>query len=103
MAKVRVIIYLRDTDNGKLDDAEKKCGEYSERFGWQVLDTLRNSGSGPNLSELVLKINRLKAQIIVTDSLDMISADQEVRDNFMEAIERNQCIVHPISMPLRRP
>jgi DNA-binding XRE family transcriptional regulator len=31
----------------------------------------------------------------------MLSPDQGVRDDFMEAIERQQCIVHPVNMPLR--
>jgi DNA-binding XRE family transcriptional regulator len=101
MAKMRVVIYLCSGDDGKLDDAEKQCGEYAERFGWQVLDVIRHKGEIGDLSQLVLKVNKLRAQIIVTDTLEMLSADQSVRDNFMEAIERQQCIVHPVNMPLR--
>jgi DNA-binding XRE family transcriptional regulator len=98
---MRVVIYLCSGDDGKLDDAEKQCGDYAERFGWQVLDVIRHKGEIGDLSQLVLKVNKLRAQIIVTDTLEMLSPDQSVRDNFMEAIERQQCIVHPVNMPLR--
>lgn len=102
MAKARVVIYLRDIDEGHLDDTEKQCGEYAERFGWQVLDVIRHVGPATSLSQLAMKANNMKAQIILTGSLDMISADQDALDNFMEAIERHQCIVHPIRTPPRR-
>ena len=55
-----------------------------------------------DLNQVVLKVSKLRAQIIVTDTLDMLSPDAAVRDGFMEAIERQQCIVHPVSMPARR-
>jgi DNA-binding XRE family transcriptional regulator len=103
MAKMRVVIYVCSGDDGKLDDAEKECGEYAERFGWQVLEVIRHKGEVGDLSQLVLKVNKLRAQIIVTDTLEMLSPDQGVRDNFMEAIERQQCIVHPVNMPLSSP
>ena len=103
MAKMRVVIYVCSGDDGKLDDAEKACGEYAERFGWQVLEVIRHKGETGDLSQLVLKVNKLRAQIIVTDNLEMLSPDQGVQDNFMEAIERQQCIVHPVSMRLGSP
>jgi DNA-binding XRE family transcriptional regulator len=103
MAKMRVVIYLCSGDDGKLDDAEKECGEYAERFGWQVLEVIRHKSEVGDLSQLVLKVSKLRAQIIVTDTLEMLSPDQVVRDNFMEAIERQQCIVHPVNMPLHSP
>jgi DNA-binding XRE family transcriptional regulator len=103
MAKMRVVIYLCSGDDGKLDDAEKECGEYAERFGWQVLEVIRHKSEVGDLSQLVLKVSKLRAQIIVTDTLEMLSPDQVVRDNFMEAIERQQCIVHPVNMPLPSP
>ena len=101
MAKMRVVIYLCSGDDGKLDDAEKQCSEYAERFGWQVLEVIRHKSEVGDLSQLVLKVSKLRAQIIVTDTLEMLSPDQGVRDNFMEAIERQQCIVHPVNMPVR--
>lgn len=102
MAKMRVVIYLCGEDDGKLDDAEKQCGEYADRFGWQVLEVIRHRAEVPGvLGQLVMKVKRLRAQIIVTDTLDMLSPDPGVRDGFMEAIERQQCIVHPVNMPRR--
>jgi DNA-binding XRE family transcriptional regulator len=101
MARMRVVIYLCSSDDGKLDDAEKQCGEYADRFWWQVLDVIRHKGEIGDLSQLVLKVSRLRVQIIVTDTLGMLSPVQSVRDNFMEAIERQQCIVHPVNMPVR--
>jgi DNA-binding XRE family transcriptional regulator len=98
MAKMRIVIYLRSEDDGELDDAEKRCSEHAERFGWQVLDVIRHkAGTASDLSRLVLKVSKLRAQIIVTDTLDMLSPDAAVRDGFMEAIERKQCIVHPVN------
>jgi DNA-binding XRE family transcriptional regulator len=103
MAKMRVVIYLRGEDDGELDDAEKRCGGHADRFGWQVLDVTRHKAqTAGGLSQLVLKVSKLRVQIIVTDTLDMLSPDAAVRDGFMEAIERQQCIVHPVNMPPRR-
>jgi hypothetical protein len=102
MAKPRVLIYLHSTDEGQLDDAEKQCGEYADRFGWHILDVIRHASPAASLSQLAMKASNLKVQIILTDSLDMISTDQDALDNFMEAIERHQCIVHPIRTPPRR-
>jgi DNA-binding XRE family transcriptional regulator len=103
MAKMRVVIYLRGEDDGELDDAEKRCSEHAERFGWQVLDVSRRKAeTAGDLSQLVLKVSKLRAQIIVTDTLHMLSPDAAVRDGFMEAIERKQCIVHPVNTLPRR-
>jgi DNA-binding XRE family transcriptional regulator len=103
MAKMRVVIYLCGEDDGELDDSEKRCGEHAERFGWRVLEVIRHRAeTASGLSQLVMKVNKLRVQIIVTDTLDMLSKDPAVRDGFMEAIERQQCIVHPVSMPPRR-
>jgi hypothetical protein len=104
MAKMRVVIYLCGDDDGKLDDSEKQCSKHAERFGWQVLEVIRNKAEMPgDLNQLMIKVSRLQAQIIVTGTLDMLSPDPDVRDGFMEAIEREQCIVHPINMPPRGP
>jgi DNA-binding XRE family transcriptional regulator len=100
MAQMRVVIFLCGDDDGRLDESEKKCSKYVERFGWQVLEVIRHKAATPgNLSQLVMKVSKLRAQIIVTDTLDMLSPDPDVRDGFMEAIERQQCIVHPLNMP----
>ena len=100
MAKMRVVIYLCGDDDGKLDDSEKQCSEHAERFGWQVLEVIRHKAETPgDLSRLVMKVSKLRAQMIVTDTLDMLSPDPGIRDGFMEAIERQQCIVHPVNMP----
>ena len=50
-----------------------------------------------------MKVSKLRAQMIVTDTLDILSPVPGVRDGFMEAIERQQCIVHPVNMPPRCP
>ena len=42
MAKMRVVIYLCGDDDGRLDDAEKRCSEHAEQFGWQVLEVIRH-------------------------------------------------------------
>ena len=103
MAEMRVVIYLRGDDDGKLDDAEKQCSEHAERFGWQILEVIRHKvETAGDLSRLVMKVSKLRAQMIVTDTLDMLSPDPGIRDGFMEAIERQQCVVHPVNMPPKR-
>jgi len=104
MAEMRVVIYLCGDDDGKLDDSEKQCSEHAERFGWQVLEVIRHKTETPgDLSQLVMKVSKLRAQTIVTDTLDMLSPVPGIRDGFMEAIERQQCIVHPVNMPPKPP
>ena len=104
MAEMRVVIFLCGDDDGKLDESEKQCSKHAERFGWQVLEVIRHQAATPgNLSRLVMKVSKLRAQIILTDTFDMLSPDPDVRDGFMEAIERQQCIVHPVNMPPRGP
>jgi DNA-binding XRE family transcriptional regulator len=104
MTKMHVVMYLCGDDDGRLDDAEKQCSEHAERFGWQVLEVIRHKAKTPgDLSQLVMKVSKLRAQMIVTDTLDMLSPDPGIRDGFMEAIERQQCIVHPVNMPPRHP
>jgi DNA-binding XRE family transcriptional regulator len=102
MAKMRVVIYLRGEDEGKLDDAEKQCSDYADRFGWKVLEVIRHQDDAASgISRLVMRVSKLRAQIIVTDTLGMLSPDASARNDFMEAIERQQCIVHPINMAPR--
>ena len=50
-----------------------------------------------------MKVSKLRARIILTDTLDMLSPDPGVRDRFMEAVERQQCIVHPLNVPVWGP
>ena len=100
MAEMRVVIFLCGDDDGRLDESEKKCSEHAERFGWHVLEVIRHKAATPGeLSRLVMKVSKLRARIILTDTLDMLSPDPGVRDRFMEAIERQQCIVHPLNVP----
>lgn len=104
MAQMRVVIFLCGDDDGKLDESEKKCSEHAKRFGWHVLEVIRRKAATPGeLSRLVMKVSKLRARIILTDALDMLSPDPGVRDRFMEAIERQQCIVHPLNMPVWGP
>jgi DNA-binding XRE family transcriptional regulator len=104
MAQMRVVIFLCGDDDGRLDESEKKCSKHAERFGWHVLEVIRRKAATPGeLSRLVLKVSKLRARIILTDTLDMLSPDPGVRDRFMEAIERQQCIVHPLNVPVWGP
>lgn len=96
MAEQRTVIYLRGTDAEELDDAEKRCGEYAARFGWQVLGTVRDRRSTIRLNDLISKVRRMQIQIILTGNFDMISSDPQIRDDLMMEVERNQCFVHPI-------
>ena len=104
MAQMRVVIFLCGDDDGKLDESEKKCSRHAERFGWHVLEVIRHKPATPGeLSRLVMKVSTLRARIILTDTLDMLSPDPDVRDRFMEAIERQRCIVHPLNVPVWGP
>jgi DNA-binding XRE family transcriptional regulator len=104
MAQMRVVIFLCGDDDGKLDESEKKCSKHAERFGWHVLEVIRHKAATPGeLSRLVMKVSKLRAQVILTDSLDMLSPDPDVRDRFIGAIERQQCIVHPLNVPVWGP
>ena len=104
MTQMRVVIFLCGDDDGKLDQSEKKCSEHAERFGWHVLEVIRRKAATPGeLSRLVMKVSTLRARIILTDTPDMMSPDPGVRDRFMEAVERQQCIVHPLNVPVWGP
>jgi hypothetical protein len=43
--------------------------------------------------------SRLGAQIILTDTLDMIASDQDTRDDMMTATERAEYIIQPVNTP----
>jgi DNA-binding XRE family transcriptional regulator len=104
MAQMRVVIFLCGDDDGKLDQSEKKCTQHAERFGWHVLEVIRCKAATPSeLGRLVMKVSKLRARIILTDTPEMLSPDPDVRDRFMEAIERQQCIVHPLNVPVWGP
>jgi hypothetical protein len=98
-AEYRAVIYLCGTQEKHLDDAERRCREYADRFHWHILESIRDHGDRASLGRFLPKISGLGAQIIVTDTLDMISPDQDARDSLMMEIERSQCIVHPVSAP----
>jgi DNA invertase Pin-like site-specific DNA recombinase len=98
-AEYRAIIYLRGTQDEQLNRAEQRCRNYAGRFGWHVLESIRDHGDHTSLSQLLPRISRLETQIILTDTLDMISPDQGTRDDLMMLIERSECIVHPVTTP----
>jgi hypothetical protein len=97
-AEYSAVIYLSGIDDKQLDDAEQCCRDYASRFGWQVLESIRATSPGQQLT----KAASLGAQIILTGSLDMISPDQGTRDDLMTALERAECIIHPLNPPCRR-
>jgi hypothetical protein len=92
------VIYLSGIDDKQLDDTERCCRAYASRFGWQVLESIRDTSPG----QLLLQAASRGAQIILTGSLDMISPNQDTRDDLIMALERAECIVHPLNTP-RRP
>jgi hypothetical protein len=91
------VIYLSGIDGKQLDDTERCCRAYASRFGWHVLESIRDTSRG----QLLAKAASLGAQIILTGSLDMISPDPDTRDDLMMALERAECIVHPLNTPCR--
>jgi hypothetical protein len=80
-AEYRVVIYLCGTEDTQLDDAERRCREYASRFGWLILESIRDHDAGIRLNRLLSKVNALGAHIIVTDTLEMISSHQDTRDD----------------------
>jgi len=95
------VIYLRKTENTNLDDAERRCREYAHRFGWPVVESIHDNRANISPSYLRNIASQLGAQIILTDTRDMIAPDQDTRDDLMMAIERAECILHPVSTPGR--
>jgi len=98
MAELRTVIYLRGTDSGQLDDAEQRCGAYAQRFGWQIMGSVRDGNDDGELKRLLRNVRELGIEIIMTGNLDMISPEPSVRDELMAAIERRQCIVQPVGI-----
>ena len=96
-AEYSAVIYLFGMDGKQLDDAERCCRDYASRFGWHVLESIHDTSPG----QLLAKAIGLRPQIILTGTLDMISPDQDTRDDLMMSLERAECIIHPVSTPGR--
>jgi hypothetical protein len=101
-AEYSAVIYLRGTQEKQLDDAERRCCEYAGRFGWDVLESIRDNTATTTAGQLLAKVGRPGAQILLTDTPDMICPDRGTRDYLIMAIEGSGCLVHPITTP-RRP
>jgi hypothetical protein len=101
-AEHRAVIYLRGDDGQQLDAAEQRCCDYADRFGWRVLKVIRDSSVNTDPGQLLGKIGKLDAQIILTDTLNMLSPDQDARDDLMMILERSECIVHPVTSEAMR-
>jgi hypothetical protein len=89
------VIYLSGMDRKQLDDTERCCRDYANRFGWRVLESIQDTSPG----QLLAKAIGLRPQIILTGTLDMISPDQSTRNDLMMSLERAQCIIHPVTTP----
>jgi hypothetical protein len=101
-AKYGAVIYLRGIEQKQLDDAERRCREYAGRFGWPVLESIRDTSASATPGQLIAKVTQQGAQIILlTDTPDMIAPDHHTRHDLIMAIEGAGCIVHPISTPCR--
>ena len=99
--KYHAVIYLRGTAEEQLDDAERRCRDYAARFGWQVLESIRDTGARTTPSQILARVCRPGAQILLTDTPDMIAPDQPTRDDLITAIEGTGYIVHPVTTPSR--
>jgi hypothetical protein len=95
------VIYLRGTQDRQLDDAERRCREYASRFGWHVLESIRDNCPSATPGQILARVCRPGAQILLTDTPDMISPDQPTQRDLIMAIEGTGYIVHPISTPSR--
>jgi hypothetical protein len=93
------VIYLRGTQAEQLDDAERRCREYAARFGWHVLASIRDNRPAATTDQFLAKVSRPGAQILLTDTPDMISSDQATRDDLTMAVEGTGCLVHPLTQP----
>ena len=93
------VIYLRGTQAALLDDAERRCREYAARFGWHVLASIRDNHPAATPRQFLAKVTRPGAQILLTDTPDMISPDQATRDDLTMAVEGTGCLVHPLTQP----
>jgi hypothetical protein len=99
--KYHAIIHLRGTEDKQLDEAEQRCREYASRFGWHVLESIRDSKASTTPGQILAKVCRPGAHILLTDTPDMISPDKPAQRDLIMAIEGTGYIVHPISTPSR--
>jgi hypothetical protein len=100
-AKYGTVIYVRGMDQEQLDDAERRCREYAARFGWHVLESIRDNGAATISRHILAKARRPGVHILLTGTPDMISPDRGTRDDLILAIEGTGCMVHPLTMPCR--
>jgi hypothetical protein len=95
------VIYLRGTEEEQLDAAERRCRDYAARFGWQVLEVIRDTAACTTPSQILARVWQPGAQILLTDTPDMIAPDQGTRDDLIMTIEGTGYIVHPLSASSR--
>jgi len=88
------VIYLRGT---RAEQLERRCRAYAARFGWPVLASVRDNQPSTTPGQFLAKVSRPGAQILLTDTPDMISPDQATRDDLTMAVEETGCIVHPLT------
>jgi hypothetical protein len=100
-SEYRAVIYLCGTQEEQLDGAERRCREYAARFGWHVLESIRDKDPSATASQFLAKVSRPGAQILLTDTPEMISPDQVTRDDLTLAVEGTGCIVHPLRTSCR--
>jgi hypothetical protein len=100
-AEYGAVIYLCGIEEERLDEAERRCREYAGRFGWHVLESIRDNTPSTTPGQILAKVSRPGAQILLTDTPDMISPDQAARHDLIMAIEGAGCLVHPITTPRR--
>jgi len=93
------VIYLRGSQAEQLDNAERRCREYAARFGWHVLASIRDSQPTATPGQFLAKVSRPGAQVLLTDTPDMIAPDQATRAGLTMAVEGTGCIVHPLTQP----
>lgn len=91
------LIYVCGTESATLEEAERRCLDYAARFRWAITGTIHTHEIPANPGFLLSKAHELGAQIIVTDTLDMLSPDPATRDSLMMDIERAQYILHPLT------
>jgi hypothetical protein len=96
-AEYSAVIYLSGIDTKQLDDAERCCRDYANRFGWRVLESIHDTSPG----QLLARAISLNPQIILTSTLDMISPDPDTRDDLMMTMERAEYIIHPVNTASR--
>jgi hypothetical protein len=100
-AEYGTVIYVRGMDQEQLDAAERHCREYAARFGWHVLESIRDNGTATISGHILAKACRPGVHILLTGAPDMISPDRGTRDDLILAIEGTGCIVHPLTTPCR--